>query len=85
MKFVDIKKKEELIAYDNARMREQDIKGEIEFAHEKGREEKEKEAVLGLFEHGVPISVIAKSLKITEERVEEIIKKHQNPEDPDIE
>jgi len=78
-------KKEELIAYDNASMREQDIKGEMEFAHEKGREEKEKEAVLGLSENGVPFSIIAKSLKITEERVEAIIKKHQNPEDLDVE
>jgi predicted transposase/invertase (TIGR01784 family) len=39
----------------------------------KGAENKETEAVLGLHENGVPVSIIAKSLKISEERVMQII------------
>jgi predicted transposase/invertase (TIGR01784 family) len=39
----------------------------------KGEENKEIEAVLGLYENQVPVSIIAKSLKITEERVLKII------------
>lgn len=39
----------------------------------KGEENKEKEAVLGLHENGVPVAIIAKSLKISEERVLQII------------
>ncbi|MFM9949810.1 MAG: Rpn family recombination-promoting nuclease/putative transposase [Saprospiraceae bacterium] len=38
-----------------------------------GEASKETEAVLGLHENGVPIPIIAKSLKITEERVIQII------------
>jgi hypothetical protein len=39
---------------------------------EKAKEEKEIEAVIGLYENNVPISIIAKSLKITEEKVTQI-------------
>ena len=39
----------------------------------KGEENKEIKAVLGLYENQVPVSIIAKSLKITEERVLKII------------
>lgn len=39
----------------------------------KGEENKEIEAVLGLYENQIPVSIIAKSLKITEERVLKII------------
>jgi predicted transposase/invertase (TIGR01784 family) len=72
--------KEELIAYDNASMRIQDARGELELAQEKGiekgREDKEVEAVIGLYENDIPIPIIAKSLKITEQKVEQIIEKH---------
>lgn len=44
----------------------------------KGEENKEIEAILGLYENAVPIPVIAKSLKITEERVRQIIEDHKN-------
>ena len=74
-------KKEELIAYDNASIRIQDARGEKELAHEQGIEQgenkKEIEAVIGLNENGVPITIIAKSLNITEERAQEIITNHQ--------
>lgn len=39
----------------------------------KGAEDKEIEAVLGFYENGVPISIIAKSLKISELKVSQII------------
>ena len=74
-------KKAELIAYDNASIAEQDEKGKITAAKKKGKEEgkeeKEIEAVLGLHENGIPVSVIAKSLKISEARVKQIIESHQ--------
>jgi hypothetical protein len=44
----------------------------------KAKEEKEIEAVLGFHENGVSVSVIAKSLKITEQRVIQIIENHTN-------
>jgi predicted transposase/invertase (TIGR01784 family) len=45
------------------------------------KKEKEKwdvETVMNLFENGVPTNVIAKSLKISEESVSQIIEKHRN-------
>ena len=81
MKFVDIRKKEELIAYDNASMRIQDLRGERELAEEqgieKGEQKKEAEAVVGFYENNIPISIIANALKITEEKVAEIIKENK--------
>jgi predicted transposase/invertase (TIGR01784 family) len=44
----------------------------------KAKEEKEIEVVLGFYENGVPVPIIAKSLKITEQRVLEIIENHKN-------
>lgn len=44
----------------------------------KAKEEAEIESVIGLFENDVPIPIIAKSLKITEERVKQIIENHGN-------
>ncbi len=73
-------KKEELIAYDNASIRIQDARGEKELAHEQGIEQgenkKEIEAVLGFLENGVSIEIIAKALKISTERVIQIIENH---------
>jgi hypothetical protein len=58
-------------------MREQDQKGEIEFAKEEGKEEKEIEAVIGFYGIGVTIENIAKALKTSEEKVREIIQQHR--------
>ncbi len=44
----------------------------------KGEGNKEIEAVIGFYENDVPIAVIAKSLKITEEQVLQIIENHTN-------
>lgn len=70
--------KEDLDAYDYSEMRVQDERGKIELAEKKGEDKKEVEAVLGLYENDVPISVIVKSLKLTEERVKQIIENHKN-------
>lgn len=75
-------KKAELIAYDNASIAEQDEKGKITAAEKKGErkgeEKREIEAVLGLHENGIPVSVIAKSLKIDESRVLHIIENQKS-------
>lgn len=44
----------------------------------KAKEEEKIEAVLGLHENGVPVPIIAKSLKITERRVLEIVENHKS-------
>jgi predicted transposase/invertase (TIGR01784 family) len=44
----------------------------------KGKEDKEIEVILEMHKDGVPIKTIAKYLKITEERVAQIIEKHPN-------
>jgi len=44
----------------------------------KGREEEREAAVIGLHDNGIPVPVIAKSLKITEQKVLEIIETHRN-------
>jgi exonuclease VII small subunit len=41
-------------------------------------EEIQIESVIGFYENGVQLSIIAKSLKITEDRVKQIIDKHKN-------
>ena len=44
----------------------------------KAKEEEKINNILGLYEHGVPVSVIGKSLKISEAEVLQIIENHQN-------
>jgi len=50
----------------------------IEEGIDKGMNKKEIEAVIGFNEIGVTIEKIAKALNITEERVKQIIKAHQD-------
>jgi hypothetical protein len=80
-----IKKVTELISFENLTPEERAESkkkeaGKITIAKvEKiARDEKEKEAILGLHENGIPIAIIAKSLKITEEKVSKIIELSQN-------
>ncbi len=70
--------KDELDAYNYAAMREQDDRGRMEKSLQKGIEKGKEDAIIGLFENDVPISTIANSLKITEDKVNEIIENHQN-------
>jgi predicted transposase/invertase (TIGR01784 family) len=68
----------ELDAYNYAAMREQDDRGRIAKAELKAEQKKEIKAVIGLYENGVSMTIIANSLKITEEKVIEIIEIHKN-------
>jgi predicted transposase/invertase (TIGR01784 family) len=86
-------KKEELIAYQNAGMREQDLKGEMELATEQakeagkregkeegkreGKEETEKEMIIAMYKAGISASQIAIITQKTDEKVNEIIKQHE--------
>ena len=59
-------------------MREEDERARLDKAEQKGEEKKEIEAVIGLHQNGVFISVIAKSLNISDDRVQQIIEKMSN-------
>ncbi len=63
----------ELDAYNYAGMREQDDRGRMEKALQKGIEKKEKEAVLGFYAIGISEEQISIALKISLEKVKEII------------
>jgi len=73
--------KEEYDAYINSGMRAQDYRGGLSFAEKRGIEKgitkgiKKQlvESVLGMNENGIPIPVIALSLKISEDEVKEIL------------
>ena len=68
--------KEDLIAYDNVLIREQDKKGEIELAREEGRKEKTVEIVLNLMKNGVSLDLIAAATSKTLAEIQEIITMH---------
>jgi predicted transposase/invertase (TIGR01784 family) len=57
---------------------EKGIKEGIEKGIKAGEGKKEIEAVIGLHENKIPVSIIAISLKISVERIEEIIKEYAN-------
>ncbi len=67
-------KKEELIAYENANVRDQDQKGEIQFA----RDQKEVEMVLKPYKKGKTVTEISDFLDMPLERVQEIITDYEN-------
>ena len=48
----------------------------MELGMENGKEAKAREDAIGLFENGVSIEIIAKSLKLSEEKVKEIIEQN---------
>ena len=74
--------KEELDAYNYAAMREQDERGRMAFAilkaEQKMQQKSIENAVIGFYANSVSVSIIASSLKITEDKVYEIIENHQN-------
>jgi hypothetical protein len=77
---VGIKKAAELISFENLTPEERTESKNKEarlITIAKIEENARKEAVLGLHENGVPIPIIAKSLKITEEKVREIIEQDE--------
>jgi predicted transposase/invertase (TIGR01784 family) len=69
---------EELDAYDYSFMREEDERARLDKAAQKGEEKKEIEAVIGMHENGIPIDLIAKSLKISKERIQQIVDNQSN-------
>lgn len=76
---------EELNAYDYAFMREEDERARLDKAkmqaemkgEKRGEKRKEEESVIGFYDNGVSIAIIATSLKISEDKVVHILKKHK--------
>jgi predicted transposase YdaD len=50
----------------------------LQQGRKEGKEEKEVDAVLGMNENNITVAIIAKSLKITEEKVRQIIETYAN-------
>lgn len=69
---------EELDAYEYAFMREEDERARLDKAEQKGMEKGQEEAVLGFFNNGISIELIAKSLKLSEDKVRQIIENQTN-------
>jgi len=65
---------EELDAYEYAFMREEDERARLDKAEMKGK----IDALMGFYNHGVSVPVIATSLNLSEEEVSEIVEKHSN-------
>ena len=68
---------EQRTIYELSLIQYRDMKSAIDTAVEEALEEKEIKVILGLFENGVSIPIIAKSLKITEKKVEYVITTYQ--------
>jgi predicted transposase/invertase (TIGR01784 family) len=69
---------QERIDYEKSRLSYIGIKQVTSTAEADGVQRGKEEAILGFYENSVPIAIIAKSLKITEEKVREIITTSQN-------
>lgn len=73
--------KEDLDAYDYSEMREQDEKGKVQLAEQRGEqrgeEKKETELILEMEREGFAIAQIAKVTKKSEEEVRQIIENHK--------
>jgi len=65
--------KEELKAYDNVTIKEQDERGEKELVSQKARDEKELELILEMDKEGFTISQIARVTKKSEDEVRQVI------------
>ncbi len=70
--------KEDLIAYDNASIAEQDERARVSYAVRMGVKEAIKNAVLGLDNQDIPISTIAVSLNLTKKEVIAILEDWKN-------
>ena len=70
-------KKEELIAYDNASMREQDERGREEKAEERGKEKGENNIIVEMHKEGLSTESIIKITKVQRERVQQIIEEYE--------
>jgi len=74
--------KEELKAYDNVTIKEQDERGEKELvaqkARDEGKDEKEIELILEMDKEGLTILQIARVTKKSEDEIMQILEKHRN-------
>lgn len=64
---------EELDAYEYAFMREEDERARLDKAKQDGKEEGKEEIILEMYDDGLPVERIAKILKISVERFQQII------------
>jgi len=64
---------EELDAYEYAFMREEDERARLDKAKQDGKEEGKEEIILEMYDDGLPVERIAKILKTSVERVQQII------------
>jgi predicted transposase/invertase (TIGR01784 family) len=64
---------EELDAYEYAFMREEDERARLDKAKQDGKEEGKEEIILEMYDDGLPVERITKILKISVERVQQII------------
>jgi len=69
---------EELDAYEYAFMREEDERARLDKAKQDGKEEEKEEIVLEMYADELPVERIAKILKISVERVRQVIENHSN-------
>lgn len=70
--------KEELKAYDNVGIKEQDERGEREIVAKNAKEENTIEIILEIDKEGFTIPQIARVTKKTEEEVSQILDNHKN-------
>jgi hypothetical protein len=82
VRFDDLKEEKASDAYLRYKLsiasRNHNIEIEARDIIKKAREDRDVEAVIGLWENDIPVNIIAKSLKITQEKIKEIIEKHKN-------
>ena len=67
--------KEELIAYDNASIAEQDEKGKIVAAEKRAKLEEKEEVVGRCWEEGMSIEIISKITNLPIKDIEQIVEK----------
>lgn len=71
-------KKEELIAYDNASIAEQDEKGKLTAAKNRGKEENKIEMIVEMHNDGLHFERIAKIAKVSVDQVAQIIENQRS-------
>lgn len=71
-------KKEELIAYDNASIAEQDERGRMKLAVDRAKQEEKKEIVERCWEESLPIEIIARIANLPVDEVSKIIEGIKN-------
>ena len=78
--------KEELIAYDNASIAEQDERGKMKAAEKKGKTEGKIEVIEKSWKENIPVEMISKIVSLPIEEVSEMIENldNQGEEEPEV-